>query len=262
MARTWTLSDFDVSSPELGRGKFGRVFSARERASGVQVALKTISQTHVSSDERLKQLRREIELQCRLYHPHILRLYGYFWDKKMLVMVLQFAPNGTLFDLITKSGPLAEQDSKRCVREIASALAYIHSLGAIHRDIKPENILLGPENQCLLADFGWAAVVPKTTGKRYTLCGTVSYLAPEVAAGRAYDSAADVWSLGVLMYEVMVGSCPHNCAEVKEVAQLRSLRLPEQFGERGRDLCGRMLEVDPRRRPAASEVLHHSWLCS
>ena len=261
MARTWKLDDFTVGD-ELGRGKFGRVFSAVEKSSKVPVALKTISQTYLTTDDHLRQLRREVELQCRLFHPHILRLYGYFWDKKMLILVLQYAGNGTLFELLRRMGRVEEQDARRYVREVASALAHVHSLGAIHRDIKPENILLGAEGQCLLGDFGWAAVVPKATGKRKTLCGTIDYLAPEVAGGKAYDFKADMWSLGVLMYELLVGSAPHTCREVRDVSQLHSLSLPSGFSPSASDLCNKLLSSDPRHRPSAEEVLRHPWFPS
>lgn len=261
MARTWILEDFTVGE-ELGRGKFGRVFAATEKTSQVRVALKTISQTYLGSEDRLKQLRREVELQCRLFHPNILRLFGYFWDKKMLVLVLQHAPNGTLFDRLRNTGSFPEAEGKRYVREVTSALAHVHGLGALHRDLKPENVLIGPEGQCLLGDFGWAAVVPKATGKRRTLCGTIDYLAPEVAAGRPYDFKADMWSLGVLMYEILVGSGPHTCKEVSEVSQLSSLRLPKGFSSAATDLCAKLLDVDPRHRPSAEEVVRHQWLCS
>ena len=202
----WSLADFDIGKP-LGRGKFGNVYLGREKRTQAVIALKVIFKRQVEKHDVLKQvcrgrsnphtararskvaprrelitpvsapqLKEEVEIQARLKHPRVLRLYGYFHDEKRVYLVTELAPNGELFKLLQKEKQFDEPQVARWVSQIADALAFLHRHHVIHRDIKPENILLDADNNAKVADFGWSTV---TAHKRSTFCGTLDYLAPE-----------------------------------------------------------------------------------
>ena len=153
-AEVWSLADFDIGKP-LGRGKFGNVYLGREKKTQVVVALKVIFKKQVEKHDVLKQLREEVEIQARLKHPRVLRLYGYFHDEKRVYLVTELAPNGELFKLLQKEKCFDEPQAARWIGQIAEALSFLHGHHVIHRDLKPENILLDAQNDVKIADFGW-----------------------------------------------------------------------------------------------------------
>jgi len=210
----WSLADFDIGKP-LGRGKFGNVYLGREKQTQAVIALKVIFKRQVEKHDVLKQLREEVEIQARLKHPRVLRLYGYFHDEKRVYLVTELAPNGELFKLLQKEKRFDEPQVARWISQIADALAFLHRYHVVHRDIKPENILLDADNNAKVADFGWSTV---TAHKRSTFCGTLDYLAPEML-GESYDHRVDIWSLGVLMFELLVGKAPFDAPETEETQQ-------------------------------------------
>lgn len=174
----WHLSNFDIGRP-LGRGKFGNVYLAREKDTKFVVALKVMFKKQIHLNNVEHQVRREIEIQSHLRHPHILRLYGYFHDASRIYLILEYAPKGALFKEL-QNQPNKRLDEKRTAKYIlslADALNYLHERDVIHRDIKPENLLLGHNGELKIADFGWSVHEPNSA--RTTLCGTVDYLPPE-----------------------------------------------------------------------------------
>jgi len=197
--KTWSLKDFEIGRP-LGRGKFGDVYLARERKSKFIVAIKAIRKSQLLKAGVEHQLRREIEIQTHLRQKNILRMYGYFWDEKRIYIILEFAPGGELYKVLTNKGRFTEATTAKYILDLSKALAYCHSKHVIHRDIKPENLLIGQKNDIKIADFGWSVHAPGS--RRTTMCGTLDYLPPEMIEGREHDDTADVWSLGVLAYEV------------------------------------------------------------
>ena len=134
--KRWTLSDFDVGRP-LGKGKFGRVYLAREKKSNYVVALKVLFKQELIDNHVEKQLRREIEIQSHLRHPNILRLYGYFYDSKRVYLILEYASQGELYKVLQKKVKFPEREASVYIRQMANALQYLHKKNVIHRDIKP-----------------------------------------------------------------------------------------------------------------------------
>ena len=258
--KPWSLADFDIGKP-LGRGKFGNVYLGREKRTQAVIALKVIFKRQVEKHNVLKQLKEEVEIQARLKHPRVLRLYGYFHDEKRVYLVTELAPNGELFKLLQKEKQFDEPQVARWVSQIADALAFLHRHHVIHRDIKPENILLDADNDAKVADFGWSTV---TAHKRSTFCGTLDYLAPEML-GESYDHRVDIWSLGVLMFELLVGKAPFDAPETEQT-QLRIRSDEVVFPEGGsvsaeaRELLLALLQKNPDRRLSLQAVLDHPWI--
>jgi aurora kinase, other len=258
--KKWSLSDFEIGKP-LGRGKFGDVYLARERKSKFIVAIKAIKKKQLLKAGVEHQLRREIEIQTHLRQKNILRMYGYFFDEKRIYIILEFAPGGELYKQLTARGHFSEITTARYIHDLSIALAYCHSKHVIHRDIKPENLLIGQKGEIKIADFGWSVHAPST--RRTTLCGTLDYLPPEMVEGRDHDLTADVWSLGVLAYEFLVGSPPFEAegyrATYRRISSV-DLRFPSLVSPGARDLISRLLVKEQAKRMKLTDVPKHPWI--
>lgn len=196
--KIWSLINFDINKEKkLGRGKFGNVFMAREKETQFVIALKVLNKKQVVTQNIEHQVEREIEIQTQLFHPNILRMYGFFFDEQRIYLLLEYASGGTLYNVLRKEEKIEEKRASKYIKSVVSALSYLHSRNVIHRDLKPENVLLGKDGQIKVADFGWSV----QESRRNTICGTIDYLSPEMVQGKPYMKAVDLWSLGVLTYE-------------------------------------------------------------
>nr|XP_020452787.1 aurora kinase A [Monopterus albus] len=258
----WCLENFDIGRP-LGKGKFGNVYLARERQSKFILALKVLFKKQLEKAGVEHQLRREVEIQSHLRHPNILRLYGYFHDASRVYLILEFAPKGELYSELQRCGRFPEDRSATYIMELADALNYCHSKKVIHRDIKPENLLLGAHGELKIADFGWSVHTPSS--RRSTLCGTLDYLPPEMIEGKTHDEKVDLWSLGVLCYEFLVGKPPFE-AKTHEDTYRRISRVeytyptPDLISAGAKDLVARLLKHNPMHRLPIQGVLSHPWV--
>ncbi|KAH7860076.1 hypothetical protein Vadar_008891 [Vaccinium darrowii] len=142
--KQWSLQDFEIGKP-LGKGKFGRVYLAREIKSKFIVALKVIFKEQIEKYKLHHQLRREMEIQTGLRHPNVLRLYGWFQDDERICLILEYAHGGEIYRQLRKTGHLSERQAATYIASLTQALAYCHERDVIHRDIKPENLLLDHE---------------------------------------------------------------------------------------------------------------------
>ncbi|NXE96037.1 AURKA kinase, partial [Menura novaehollandiae] len=258
--RQWSLDDFEIGRP-LGKGKFGNVYLAREKQSKFILALKVLFKTQLEEAGVEHQLRREVEIQSHLRHPNILRLYGYFHDVTRVYLILEYAPRGEVFRELQKLTKFDEQRTATYITELADALSYCHSKSVIHRDIKPENLLLGSNGELKIADFGWSVHAPSS--RRTTLCGTLDYLPPEMIEGRTHDEKVDIWSLGVLCYEFLVGKPPFEAATYQETYRAISrveFKFPPFVTEGARDLISKLLKHNPFHRLPLKDVLLHPWI--
>lgn len=203
------LGMFEIGKP-LGKGKFGRVYLAKERSSGFVCALKVLHKSELQQGGVQKQVRREIEIQSNLRHPNVLRLYGHFHDSKRIFLILEFAGRGELYKHLRKEHRFPEWKAAQYIAQMAAALKYLHKKHVMHRDIKPENILVGIHGEIKISDFGWSVHAPNN--RRQTMCGTLDYLPPEMinpgSSSNYYSEKVDLWSLGVLTYEFLVGEAP------------------------------------------------------
>ncbi|KFZ03453.1 hypothetical protein V502_10934 [Pseudogymnoascus sp. VKM F-4520 (FW-2644)] len=253
------LGMFEIGRP-LGKGKFGRVYLARERSSGFICALKVMHKDEIKSNGVEKQVQREVEIQCNLRHPNILQLYGHFHDSKRIFLILEFAKKGELYKHLRREGRFPEWKAATYIAQMASALKFLHKKHVIHRDIKPENILVGIHGELKIADFGWSVHAP--SNRRKTMCGTMDYLAPEIVNHYTYNAAVDLWSLGVLMYEFLVGEAPFEDTPVltyKRIVRCE-MSVPDFVSPEAKDLINSLLVVNPEKRMPLDEVQRHPWI--
>ncbi|KAK5167196.1 spindle assembly checkpoint kinase [Saxophila tyrrhenica] len=261
--KQWHLGLFEIGKP-LGKGKFGRVYLARERATGFVCALKVLHKSELAAGKVEKQVRREIEIQSNLAHPGLLRLYGHFHDSKRIFLILEFAGKGELYKHLRKAQRFSEPVAAQYIAQMASALKYLHKKHVIHRDIKPENILVGIHGEIKISDFGWSVHAPNN--RRNTMCGTLDYLPPEMIKPSREDSfyseKVDLWSLGVLTYEFLCGEAPFEDSMVMTQRRIArcEMTVPSFVSSEARDLIKRLLVLDPEKRLTLEEVEVHPWI--
>ncbi|KAI0545710.1 Pkinase-domain-containing protein [Xylaria curta] len=257
------LGMFEIGRP-LGKGKFGRVYLARERTSGFICALKVLHKSELSQGRVEKQVRREIEIQSNLRHPNILQLFGHFHDSKRVFLILEFAAKGELYKHLRRENRFPEWKASQYIAQMACALRYLHRKHVIHRDIKPENILVGIHGEIKISDFGWSVHAPNR--RRETMCGTLDYLPPEMinpgSSDNSYNEKVDLWSLGVLTYEFLVGEAPFEDTPVmthRRIARA-DMTIPSFVSPEARDLIKRLLVLDPEKRIPLEQVQTHPWI--
>ncbi|KAK3196928.1 spindle assembly checkpoint kinase [Lecanicillium sp. MT-2017a] len=257
------LGMFEIGRP-LGKGKFGRVYLARERNSGYICALKVLHKSELQYGGVEKQVRREIEIQSNLRHPNVLQLFGHFHDSKRVFLILEFAGKGELYKHLRKENRFPEWKAAQYIAQMTSALRYLHRKHVIHRDIKPENILVGIHGELKISDFGWSVHAPNN--RRATLCGTLDYLPPEMlkqtTSTNYYDEKVDLWSLGVLAYEFLVGEAPFEDTPVmtRRRIQRADMSIPSFVSAEAADLMKRLLVLDPAKRIPLEQIESHPWI--
>lgn len=202
-----TFHDYEFEAL-IGEGAMGRVWRARQLAfDGRLVALKRVSYGDPQLAERL---RREGRILAQLDHPHIIRVYELIPDGQGIAIAMQYAPGGSLADLLERQGRLTPQATVQVLAPIAQALGSAHRRGIVHRDVKPSNILFTSDGEPLLSDFGIARVSGDTplTAPGVSALGTAEYLDPEIVNGGEPNARSDVYALGAVSYETLSGRRP------------------------------------------------------
>uniref|UniRef100_A0A672FJ48 Serine/threonine-protein kinase DCLK2 n=1 Tax=Salarias fasciatus TaxID=181472 RepID=A0A672FJ48_SALFA len=252
----------------IGDGNFAVVKDCVERSTGKEFALKIIDKAKCSGKEHL--IESEVAVLRRVKHPNIIMLIEEVDTPTELYLVMELVKGGDLFDAITSSAKYTERDASIMVYNLAGALKYLHSMSIVHRDIKPENLLVfeypDGTKSLKLGDFGLATVVE---GPLYTVCGTPTYVAPEIIAESGYGLKVDIWAAGVITYILLCGFPPfrsdNNLQEdLFDQILLGRLDFPSPYWDNitdsAKELIGKMLQVNVEARYTAQDVLSHPWV--
>lgn len=244
----------------LGKGTYGKVKKAVDR-TGKLVAIKSIRKENIKDEQDLTHIRREIEIMSSLNHPYIVTIYEVFENKDKIVIVMEYASKGDLFDYIS-GRKISEREARHVFRQIVSAVHYCHKNGIVHRDLKLENILLDANGDVKIADFGLSNLYRRDEYLQ-TYCGSPLYASPEIVNGRPYKGPeVDSWSLGVLLYALVHEAMPfdgHDYRTLVRQISTGNYRKPTKPS----DACGLirwMLMVNPERRATLEEIAGHWWL--
>ena len=201
---------YQIVAP-LGEGGMAAVYKAYQPSMERYVAIKVLPRHMSASEEFVSRFKREAKMLAQLQHPHILSVFDYGEADGYPYIVMPFVQSGTLADLVQKRR-LSLSEIRRVMSQIGEALSYAHGHGMIHRDIKPSNILIDERGNCLLTDFGLArmaeASIKITTSG--AILGTPAYMSPEQGAGSNIDQRSDIYSLGVILYEMVTGRVPYT----------------------------------------------------
>ncbi|XP_051558858.1 serine/threonine-protein kinase DCLK2 isoform X2 [Myxocyprinus asiaticus] len=252
----------------IGDGNFAIVKECVERSTGKEFALKIIDKNKCRGKEHL--IENEVAVLRRVKHPNIIMLIEEVDTPTDLYLVMELVKGGDLFDAITSSTKYTERDASAMVFNLAAALKYLHRMCIVHRDIKPENLLVceypDGTKSLKLGDFGLATVVE---GPLYTVCGTPTYVAPEIISESGYGLKVDIWAAGVITYILLCGFPPfrseNNLQEdLFDQILVGRLEFPSPFWDNitdsAKELIGYMLQVNMEARYTAEDVLSHPWV--
>jgi beta-lactam-binding protein with PASTA domain/tRNA A-37 threonylcarbamoyl transferase component Bud32 len=207
-AGTIIAGRYEILEP-VGQGGMATVFRARRLEDGAVVAVKVLHEHYAHDREFVERFQREARAAAALHHPHIVPVLESGTDGRIHYIVMEFVEGTDLKALLRRVGRLDPQQAARIAAQTCEALAYAHGLGIIHRDIKPQNILLTPDGAVKVTDFGIArAANSATITETGTVLGSVHYLSPEQAKGESVGPAADLYALGVVLYELLTGRLP------------------------------------------------------
>ncbi|XP_069576654.1 serine/threonine-protein kinase DCLK1a isoform X1 [Brachyistius frenatus] len=252
----------------LGDGNFAVVRECVEHSTGREYALKIINKGKCRGKEHM--IQNEVAILRRVKHPNIVLLIEEVDTYNELYLVMELVKGGDLFDAITSANRYTERDASGMLYNLINAIKYLHSLNIVHRDIKPENLLVyehaDGSKSLKLGDFGLATVVD---GPLYTVCGTPTYVAPEIIAETGYGLKVDIWAAGVITYILLCGFPPfRGSSDDQEVLfdqiLMGQLEFPlpywDNVSETAKELIRSMLEVEVDQRYNALQVLEHPWV--
>ena len=256
----------DIFPKQLGSGSFGRVYLVSHNDSKKLFALKVIDKRKLMvSYGKLDIIYNEINIHSKLAHENIIKLYNVHEDNENINIIMEYAEKGNLFQLISKEKTgLDESKAFEYFIQVVNAVYYLHINNIIHRDIKPENILIGSDDKIKLCDFGWAKEL--TLENRSTFCGTIEYMAPEIVGSENYDYSVDIWSLGILLYELLYGHSPFKANSTKNVIiNIKTHELTyddknKKVSNICKDLIQKLLDSNPQKRLKIKDILEHPFV--
>ncbi|KAI1717205.1 protein kinase domain-containing protein [Ditylenchus destructor] len=252
---------FEITA-KLGSGTYGKVSLAYDHKMEREVAVKLIKKSAIENKQDLVRIRREIRIMSMLKHPNIIQIYEVFENKDKIILVMEYASGGELYDYVSKFGSLPESEARRIFRQITSAVLYCHKHKVAHRDLKLENILLDANNNAKIADFGLSNYFNEKN-LLTTFCGSPLYASPEIINGTPYKGPeVDCWSLGILLYTLVYGSMPFDGRDFNRMVRQikRGAYYEPDAPSTASMLVRNMLRVNPDRRADIDDIASHWWL--
>lgn len=250
----------------LGTGAFSEVKQAMKIDSGATVAIKCVNKSSLTTKGSLDN---EIAVLRRISHPNIVQLYEIYDCDAHLNLVMELVTGGELFDRIVEKGSYTELDASQLVKQILSAVDYLHDLNIVHRDLKPENLLYKTKDEnsrIMLSDFGLSKLLNSDTLMR-TACGTPGYVAPEVLMRMPYTSSVDVWSIGVITYILLCGYPPfYEESDYLLFEQIKAADYEfdspywDEISDVAKDFIRHLMDKNAVKRYSCKESLAHPWI--
>ncbi|KAK1425064.1 hypothetical protein QVD17_20408 [Tagetes erecta] len=260
-----TVADSDMVDYHVielvGEGSFGQVYKGRRKFTGQTVAMKFILKNG-RSEKDIQNLRQEIEILRKLKHDNIIQMLDSFETPQQFCVVTEFA-QGELYEVIEDDRCLSENEVQKIAKQLVRALHYLHSNRIIHRDMKPQNILICSGGVVKLCDFGFARAMSNNTVALHSVKGTPLYMAPELILGQPYNHTADLWSLGIILYELFVGQPPFYTNIQYQLLQNiinDPVKYPQIMSANFRNFLRGLLNKDPQSRLTWPELLDHPFV--
>ncbi|CCE64865.1 hypothetical protein TPHA_0J00420 [Tetrapisispora phaffii CBS 4417] len=249
----------------LGEGGFARCFQFNDD-SGKIFAAKTVAKLSIKSEKTRRKLLSEIQIHKSMKNVNIVQFIDCFEDDTNVYILLEICPNGSLMDLLKKRKSLTEPEVRFFTTQICGAIKYMHSRRVIHRDLKLGNIFFDKDYNLKIGDFGLAAVLANDRERKYTVCGTPNYIAPEVLMGKhtGHSYEVDIWSIGVMLYALLIGKPPFQSKDVNTIYErikCCDFTFPKDkyISPEAKILIQDLLSLDPLERPSVDEIIDYVW---
>ena len=263
----YSLKNFEgIKKKVLGTGSYGQVFLGFNKITKKYYAIKHMDKKNILSLlKTLKIAQKEIEIQSKINHPNLVKLLYAKETEKSYYLVMDYATGGSLFSHISKHKGLSEDETFSKFIQVLNAINFLHENDLIHRDIKPENILIFENNVVKICDFGWCV---KLNGhQRRTYCGTTEYMSPELVNYKEYGKENDVWSLGILLYEMIHGYSPFRSNkpvyDEKDVINNiinHNLRFEKEISNECKQLICDLLEPNINKRIKVEDIYNSAFI--
>ncbi|KAG1455372.1 hypothetical protein G6F56_007080 [Rhizopus delemar] len=250
------LNQFNIKQ-RIGSGHSSQVYLAQHVMNHQLYAIKAIDKQLIVTETQMRHIYDEKQVLMTVHHPFLMRLWGTFQTGQYLHLVTEYLPGGELSRLMKKK--FSEDQARFYAAEIVSALEHLHQRDIVYRDLKPENVVLDSRGHVKLIDFGFAKVLKEVT---FTLCGTPDYLAPEIIRARGYTQDVDWWSLGVFIFEMLVGVTPFFAETPMELYQnilLCDINWMCDMSTEAKDLIQGLLQSKPKDRFKIDDIKAHPW---
>ncbi|XP_035669661.1 cGMP-dependent protein kinase 1-like [Branchiostoma floridae] len=259
------LDDLDIVAT-LGVGGFGRVELVKWQDKSF--ALKCLKKKHIVNTRQQEHIYSEKAIMMSCNSPFITKLFKTFKDTRYVYMMMEPCLGGELWTILRDRGSFDDHTTRFCTACVVQAFTYLHGRGIIYRDLKPENLLLDQRGYVKLCDFGFA----KKIGfghKTWTFCGTPEYVAPEIILNKGHDYSADVWSLGILMFELLTGTPPFSGSDPMKTYNLilkgiDAVEFPRKIGKNANNLIKKLCKENPSERlgyqkNGMNDIKKHKW---
>uniref|UniRef100_A0A667YUC8 cGMP-dependent protein kinase n=1 Tax=Myripristis murdjan TaxID=586833 RepID=A0A667YUC8_9TELE len=252
----------------LGVGGFGRVELVKVKGEDITFALKVIKKKHIVDNRQEEHIHSERKILAEARSPFIVKLYRTFKDNKYVYMLLEACLGGEIWSLLRDRGSFDEPTAKFCVGCVTEAFDYLHRKGVIYRDLKPENLMLDTEGYIKLVDFGFAKKI-RCGQRTWTFCGTPEYVAPEIILNKGHNFSVDFWSLGILVFELLIGSPPFSGSDQMMtytfiLKGIEKMDFPKKITKRPEDLIRKLCRRNPSERlgnlkNGITDIKKHRW---
>ena len=248
----------------LGKGGFAKCYEMRRVDTGLIYAAKVLDKRALVNKTSRNKLINEIKLHKKLHHENIVNFEHFFEDKENVYILLELCSNQTLNDLIKRRKRLSEIEVQCYLLQILKGLKYIHNHKIIHRDLKPGNLFLNQKIQLKIGDFGLASKLEYDGQKRYSICGTPNYIAPEILEEKGYSYEVDIWSLGVITYAMFFGVTPFETDDADKTykrikANCYSFPVGINISPQAKSLITQILNPDPSKRLTIEQIEKHEF---
>ena len=245
-----TFHDF-IKLKVLGKGSFGEVLLVKLKANNKYYAMKILIKKQVKLRHQEAHTKAERDLMVKINCPFIVSIKFAFQDEYKLYIITEFMQGGEMFFHLHKEKKFSNEKAKFYIIEIILAIEFLHKNNMLYRDLKPENIMVDSNGHIKLTDFGLSKMFTKTKEKAFTICGTPQYLAPEILSDDGYDNSVDWWSLGCVMYEMLVGKAPFKIPKGSYLSAdlyKKKISIPEYVTPEAKDLISKLLIPNPKNR--------------